>query len=129
MKVILNQKWTDPRLAWNLTRYKDVEYIHVPIANIWQPDIILYNNIDGSFYPPLDDAWALVNYNGMVIWNPPTLFTSSCNMRVKQFPYDTQICTMFFKVTRLLPLTPKSDYFMKVKYKSPSQLLPLLPEK
>ena len=93
----MNQKWTDPRLAWNLTSYKGVEYIHVPIGNLWQPDIVLYNNIDGNFYPSLNDAWALLSHNGTVIWNPPSVYTSSCNMRVRQFPYDTQVCTMFFK--------------------------------
>ena len=97
IKVILNQKWTDPRLSWEKDDYKGVEYIHVPIDRLWQPDIILYNNIDGNFYPSLSDSWALVDYNGTVVWNPPSVYTSSCNVRVKQFPYDTQKCTMLFK--------------------------------
>ena len=95
--VILKQKWIDNRLEWNLDDYKGVEYLHIPIDKLWQPDIILYNNIDGNFYPSLNDVPALVEHNGTVHWNPPSIYTASCNIQVRQFPYDIQRCTMLFK--------------------------------
>ena len=31
------------------------------------------------------------------MWSPPSLYKASCQIRVTQFPYDTQACTLMFK--------------------------------
>ena len=57
----------------------------------------MYNNIDGQFFPSLDDVPALVESSGTVKWNPPSVYTAGCNIKVKQFPYDIQRCSMLFR--------------------------------
>ena len=121
-KMVMKQRWVDNRLgwfskivdeislivaiylrfwkplkAWNESDYAGIQYLHVPIGILWQPEIILYNNIDGQFFPSLDDVPALVESSGTVKWNPPSVYTAGCNIKVKQFPYDIQRCSMLFR--------------------------------
>ena len=39
---------------------------------------------------------AEVRYDGTVKWRPPTTFKSSCDIEVKFFPFDEQICRLTF---------------------------------
>jgi len=39
---------------------------------------------------------ALVYHTGEVIWKPPALFRSTCEIDVKWFPFDIQSCLMKF---------------------------------
>jgi nicotinic acetylcholine receptor len=34
---------------------------------------------------------ALVFYDGRVLWEPPALFNSMCQMNVRWFPFDIQV--------------------------------------
>lgn len=58
---------------------------------------------------------ATVYHNGMVVWQPPAVYKSSCSIDVEFFPYDVQTCVLKlgswtydgFKVTpRCKPLGP-----------------------
>lgn len=97
VRITVKQWWTDARLLWNQTEYNGIEYIHVDPEELWTPEIILYNNIDGQYLASLSDAPALLEWNGTVHWNPPSIYSANCNIRVTQFPYDTQACTLMFK--------------------------------
>lgn len=35
-----------------------------------------------------------VNYQGRVLWKPPIIFRSQCEMNVEFFPFDTQMCPL-----------------------------------
>ena len=35
--------WTDVRLAWEPSLYQRVHVIHVPVTDLWQPDVSVYN--------------------------------------------------------------------------------------
>ncbi|EFX87442.1 hypothetical protein DAPPUDRAFT_312255 [Daphnia pulex] len=91
----LEQKWTDYRLVWDPADYEDVEMLYVPAENIWLPDIVLYNNADGNYEVTLLTK-ATVHHTGLVNWNPPAIYKSSCEMDVEWFPFDKQSCLMKF---------------------------------
>ncbi|XP_018350055.1 PREDICTED: acetylcholine receptor subunit alpha-like isoform X2 [Trachymyrmex septentrionalis] len=69
--------------------------LHVPADHIWRPDIVLYNNADGNFEVTLATK-ATLNYTGKVIWKPPAIYKSSCEIDVEYFPFDEQTCMMKF---------------------------------
>lgn len=37
---------------------------------------------------------ATVYHNGMVVWQPPAVYKSSCSIDVEFFPYDVQTCVL-----------------------------------
>ncbi|XP_043224849.1 acetylcholine receptor subunit alpha-like [Amphibalanus amphitrite] len=87
--------WYDYKLTWGPDMYGGVEMLHVPSDHIWRPDIVLYNNADGNFEVTLATK-ATLHYNGLVEWEPPAIYKSSCEIDVEYFPFDEQTCVMKF---------------------------------
>uniref|UniRef100_UPI0037E93F89 neuronal acetylcholine receptor subunit beta-2-like n=1 Tax=Semicossyphus pulcher TaxID=241346 RepID=UPI0037E93F89 len=92
----LSQVWNDYRLMWDPEEYEGIKKIRLPSQHIWLPDIVLYNNADGtyevSFY-----SNAVVSNNGEVNWLPPAIYKSACKIEVRDFPFDQQNCTLKFR--------------------------------
>ncbi|XP_041971317.1 acetylcholine receptor subunit alpha-like isoform X3 [Aricia agestis] len=89
----VEQSWYDYKLRWEPREYGGVHMLHVPSDHIWRPDIVLYNNADGNYEVTLMTK-ATVYYNGMVVWQPPAVYKSSCSIDVEFFPYDVQTCVL-----------------------------------
>lgn len=39
---------------------------------------------------------AIVYYNGLVVWKPPSIYKSFCSIDIEHYPYDLQLCEMKF---------------------------------
>ncbi|XP_050343905.1 acetylcholine receptor subunit alpha-like isoform X2 [Nymphalis io] len=89
----VEQSWYDYKLRWEPREYGGVHMLHVPSDHIWRPDIVLYNNADGNYEVTLMTK-ATVYHNGMVVWQPPAVYKSSCSIDVEFFPYDVQTCVL-----------------------------------
>ncbi|XP_028707044.1 neuronal acetylcholine receptor subunit beta-4 isoform X1 [Macaca mulatta] len=94
--VWLKQEWTDYRLTWNSSRYEGVNILRIPTKRIWLPDIVLYNNADGTYEVSVYTN-LIVRSNGSVLWLPPAIYKSTCKIEVKYFPFDQQNCTLKFR--------------------------------
>ncbi|XP_069942981.1 acetylcholine receptor subunit beta-like 2 isoform X2 [Cherax quadricarinatus] len=93
--VWVEQEWHDYKLQWNPEDYGGVEMLYVPSEHIWLPDIVLYNNADGNYEVTLMTK-ATLKYTGEVVWRPPAIYKSSCEIDVEWFPFDEQSCNMKF---------------------------------
>eukprot|EP00081_Caenorhabditis_elegans_P026277 NP_509745.2 AcetylCholine Receptor [Caenorhabditis elegans] len=91
----LEMQWFDYRLMWDPGRWGKIRKLHVPVDQIWIPDILLYNNADGEPHITIMSD-AIVYYNGLVVWKPPSIYKSFCSIDIEYFPYDTQTCWMKF---------------------------------
>jgi len=58
-------------------------------------DITLYNDADTGLVERRK-VLAKVFWNGTVRWRPPSIYKSTCQINIRLFPYDQQICTMKF---------------------------------
>uniref|UniRef100_A0A8C5MNB7 Nicotinic acetylcholine receptor beta-2 n=1 Tax=Leptobrachium leishanense TaxID=445787 RepID=A0A8C5MNB7_9ANUR len=94
--VWLNQEWVDYRLTWNPSEYDGIKKLRIPSKQIWLPDIVLYNNADGTYEVSLFTN-AIVQNNGSIAWLPPAIYKSACKIEVKHFPFDQQNCTLKFR--------------------------------
>lgn len=93
--VWVEQVWHDYKLVWEPSEYGGVSTLHVPSEQIWLPDIALYNNADGNYEVTIMTK-AILHNDGMVIWKPPAIYKSSCNIDVEYFPFDQQTCQLKF---------------------------------
>nr|AAR29365.1 acetylcholine receptor beta subunit [Hypnos monopterygius] len=94
--VFMHLAWTDYRLRWDPDAYEGIKDLRIPSSDVWQPDIVLMNNNDGTFEISLH-VNVLVQYTGAISWLPSAIYRSSCTIRVMYFPFDWQNCTMVFK--------------------------------
>ena len=56
---------------------------------------ISHHSADGNFEVTLATK-ASLHYTGDVVWKPPAIYHSSCQMDVEFFPFDEQTCIMKF---------------------------------
>ncbi|XP_052126951.1 acetylcholine receptor subunit alpha-like 1 [Frankliniella occidentalis] len=91
----VEQEWNDYKLKWNPDDYGGVETLHVPSEHIWLPDIVLYNNADGNYEVTIMTK-AILHHTGKVVWKPPAIYKSFCEIDVEYFPFDEQTCFMKF---------------------------------
>ncbi|XP_032801556.1 acetylcholine receptor subunit alpha isoform X3 [Petromyzon marinus] len=89
----LKQQWTDYNLQWKPEDYGGIKQVRVPSLDIWLPDLVLYNNADGDF-AVVHMTKLLVQHTGKVVWMPPVIFKSYCEIIVSHFPFDEQNCSM-----------------------------------
>ncbi|XP_063706588.1 acetylcholine receptor subunit alpha-like isoform X2 [Culicoides brevitarsis] len=89
----VEQSWYDYKLRWEPKEYGGVQMLHVPSDHIWRPDIVLYNNGDGHYEVTLMTKATVYN-TGLVVWQPPAVYKSSCSIDVEFFPYDVQTCVL-----------------------------------
>lgn len=87
----LRHEWIDYKFMWKPSEYGGVTEIYVPSEHIWLPDIALYNNADGDFIVTTMTK-AVLHSDGRVVWTPPVIFSSSCEIDVEFFPFDEQAC-------------------------------------
>jgi hypothetical protein len=89
----ITQLWNDQYLTWNQSDY-EYHHLNVNSNQIWVPDLELYN---AASQPTIYNNGGLkLYYNGDVLWIRPTRYSFSCKLDLKQFPFDTQHCTMTF---------------------------------
>ncbi|KAJ8954300.1 hypothetical protein NQ318_005884, partial [Aromia moschata] len=93
--VWLEHEWEDHKFMWDPLEYGGVTELYVPSEHIWLPDIVLYNNADGE-YVVTTMTKAVLKHTGKVLWTPPAIFKSSCEIDVRYFPFDQQTCFMKF---------------------------------
>ncbi|CAH1252015.1 CHRNA7 [Branchiostoma lanceolatum] len=88
--------WKDEYLKWNESAYHDATTIRIPSSDIWTPDIVLYNRIEGDETSDIPNTNAIITSSGDVTWLYPITMLSSCKMNVYTFPYDEQECILQF---------------------------------
>merc|ERR1712076_123188 len=75
--------------------YSGISPFRVPYDSVWLPDVMLLNNVDGT-YEPTFPSNVLINSEGFISWVPPSIYVATCEMDMDLFPYDTQHCPLHF---------------------------------
>ncbi|XP_072014257.1 neuronal acetylcholine receptor subunit alpha-10-like [Amphiura filiformis] len=96
IQTFLKLTWTDEFLTWNPKDFDGLKIHSVPVAMIWLPDILMYNSANMQFGIYKADTIAKLYPDGTVIWLIPTIYTSTCKIQVRWFPFDVQVCVMRF---------------------------------
>ncbi|XP_077977141.1 neuronal acetylcholine receptor subunit alpha-10-like [Glandiceps talaboti] len=93
------ETWTDEMLRWEPDEYDGIEQIRIPSSDLWMPDITLYNNAEAVDYSADSESGSncVINFTGSIHYKSrPTILKSTCQVYVKYFPFDVQMCKMKF---------------------------------
>ncbi|XP_045766075.1 acetylcholine receptor subunit alpha-like isoform X1 [Maniola jurtina] len=75
--------------SWTYDGFKVIEWAS-PSSRL---TALFVRSADGNYEVTLMTK-ATVYYNGMVVWQPPAVYKSSCSIDVEFFPYDVQTCVL-----------------------------------
>ena len=116
------QRWLDTELSWNPLNYSNIAEVYLTDDKIWQPNIGLFNEVDTAVSLLSAQTTRLsVHNSGFVTRHRLVNYVSSCSMNLRQFPFDTQNCTLTFRsyryyahqmnISTILPFSQDSLYF------------------
>ncbi|XP_075958077.1 glycine receptor, alpha 4b [Anarhichas minor] len=95
LNVFLRQQWSDPRLAYKEYPDDSLDLDPSMLDSIWKPDLFFANEKGASFHEVTTDNKLLrIFQNGNVLYSIRLTLTLSCPMDLKNFPMDSQKCTM-----------------------------------
>ncbi|GFN84029.1 neuronal acetylcholine receptor subunit alpha-3 [Plakobranchus ocellatus] len=87
-------QWSDEVLAWNRSDYSGIENFLWPQSDVWLPDLIISNSVEKEEAMGYKDMPVRIHYDGIVEWNPSSIFQTSCDLDVTYYPFDTQVCSV-----------------------------------
>ncbi|XP_023237684.1 acetylcholine receptor subunit alpha-1-A-like [Centruroides sculpturatus] len=89
-------EWEDQHLKWKPEDYNNIQTLTLANYEIWQPDIIVYENIPMTEVDTKKDTYVIVSKNGLVTWVPPIIVYSHCILNFENYPFDKQYCRITF---------------------------------
>ncbi|XP_052271610.1 neuronal acetylcholine receptor subunit alpha-7-like [Dreissena polymorpha] len=94
--ALLYLAWQDKRLVWDPKDYGGIDNLYIDVSKIWVPQMMLMNNVNKN--ERLSEDWhtVKVNASGICVYYTGNVFTSSCNVDVTFYPWDTQTCSLNF---------------------------------
>ncbi|KAK6018273.1 Neurotransmitter-gated ion-channel ligand binding domain protein [Ostertagia ostertagi] len=85
-------EWTDAFLKWNPEQHDGQRRVKIKEAQVWRPDITVSTSISKEMLLDPNERYLDVYYDGTVRQSFYAVYTNLCNMKVDDFPYDSQIC-------------------------------------
>ncbi|XP_077867629.1 glycine receptor subunit alpha-4-like [Saccoglossus kowalevskii] len=93
--AFIRQYWNDPRLVFNGTSRYSLNVNQRVLQNLWVPDMYIINEKSGELHDITVENKALRIYpNGDVLYSLRLSLTLACNMNLRKYPMDSQVCHM-----------------------------------
>ncbi|XP_072014971.1 neuronal acetylcholine receptor subunit beta-2-like isoform X2 [Amphiura filiformis] len=84
-------------MKWDPNEYDGIKHFNEPITSIWTPDIVLRDIANNEYDEKTKtDTRVQIYSDGTIIWYAQVIYTAFCNVKVRWFPFDTQVCDMIF---------------------------------
>jgi hypothetical protein len=91
--------WKDDHLGWDPMTNGGIHSVVVPQYSIWKPVVVVGNptrQIIAFGHDQDEFLYARVTHDGTVTWNPSGVIHTACSVDVTYFPFDIQICSVWF---------------------------------
>ena len=110
----LSVSWKDQYLMWSEnSEYDNITEIYLKESEIWKPDILLLNTVEGYQSLGSGDRLLSIESDGIVTWEPGHRFATACNLQISKYPFDSQQCSFKFETwthyDEVVRLTSVSD--------------------
>ena len=96
LNMWIRSNWVDEYLSWENASDPDLrglDFLSVSPDEIWTPDTELLNAATKPEIYYLQGGINLYS-DGSILYSKPGIYTSSCSLNLKDFPFDTQNCTI-----------------------------------
>ncbi|CAN8013928.1 unnamed protein product, partial [Ixodes persulcatus] len=93
---LTQQRWTDAHLKWNASDFGGIGVLRIPAAQVWKPDLVLYNNARGDYRSGQLSSNVIVKWTGEVAFPVQAVLTSACQLELHYFPFDVHNCHLHF---------------------------------
>nr|XP_034302806.1 neuronal acetylcholine receptor subunit alpha-3-like [Crassostrea gigas] len=90
----LTVSWEDPRLTWDPSVYGGIKYIYTKQKEIWRPELIIDNSVEGMSPIGHDEIYLKVIHTGEVRWDTPGRHVTHCDFNITYYPFDYQMCSL-----------------------------------
>ncbi|KAJ1366180.1 Acetylcholine receptor subunit alpha-type deg-3 [Parelaphostrongylus tenuis] len=101
LNVWMIQKWRDEFLSWNPQEYGMINSTIIPFQYLWIPDTYLYNSVKMSrdeteryMNVKIESQYWKGRNGSMMSFLYPAIYTVTCRLNIRYFPYDRQNCTL-----------------------------------
>ena len=91
--------WEDEFLPWKPRHFSRIQWIKVPMPEIWTPHLTIANMYSGDSKIGDSTDRVLVTYKGKVSWVPEATYKIVCEVEIEFYPFDKQTCKMTFHVS------------------------------
>ena len=98
LSVQLDMKWHDRQLMWEPGDWNNLNTLVVKQSNLWVPDVIVANSVVVQSQMGYPYFPVRLLHDGYVNWRPSLVMTTSCEIVVTYYPFDTQVCTLDFQM-------------------------------
>ncbi|XP_012939838.1 neuronal acetylcholine receptor subunit alpha-7 [Aplysia californica] len=91
----INFSWVDELRTWNPSDYNGISTIHPLPLDTWRPRTLVTNSVAKRDLFEDDYSPLYISSDGRSKWFPGTIFSISCNLDIRYYPFDSQTCSMF----------------------------------
>ncbi|XP_048088685.1 5-hydroxytryptamine receptor 3A-like [Alosa alosa] len=92
--VSLSASWTNELLRWNPKDFCGIRQINVPKEDVWRPYFTIMESIEAMHSGAESAREVVLRSAGRVSFGDTYKITSTCNMDLYKFPFDTQKCQL-----------------------------------
>ncbi|XGW17991.1 hypothetical protein V3C99_002527 [Haemonchus contortus] len=85
-------EWEDVFLKWNPMEHGGQTRVKIKEIQVWRPDVTVSSSIGKEVLLEASERYLDVFYDGTVRMSVYAVYRNLCNMKVDNFPYDSQIC-------------------------------------
>ncbi|CAD0206274.1 unnamed protein product [Chrysodeixis includens] len=98
IQSLMYLSWTDERLKWNPKKFFGINETSISSVNIWTPMLRLFNSADSFDFDRFFYVRCNVQSSGRVNCRPRMVHAAICSVKLRNWPYDVQECSLEFGV-------------------------------
>ncbi|XP_072298425.1 5-hydroxytryptamine receptor 3A-like [Eucyclogobius newberryi] len=87
--------WSNEFVMWNSADFCGIKVITVPRSMVWIPDINIEEDVSDTSSSQLS-PYVNLQMDGWAVTTSRQLLTFTCQLNLKQFPFDQQTCNITF---------------------------------
>lgn len=92
--VLLILAWVDETKKWDPKEYGGITKVHPEPTDIWRPRLFLSNTVEEMDMFEDDYSPLTIFNDGLTIWRPGGMIYTFCPMKMTNYPFDTQTCSL-----------------------------------